>query len=78
MNPHSYNITVRRANFDGEVLFEARVKELPDVAEYAETADEAYALAIDTIETTAKIFAEKGFFQPMTRQLKTYRFSLNT
>ncbi len=33
MNPHSYNITVRRANFDGEVFFEARVKELPDVAE---------------------------------------------
>ena len=28
MNPHSYNITVRRANFDGEVFYEARVKEL--------------------------------------------------
>ncbi|WOG27803.1 hypothetical protein [Endozoicomonas sp. 8E] len=59
MNPHSYNITVRRANFDGEVFFEARVKELPDVAEYADTAEEAYALAIDTIEITAEIFAEK-------------------
>lgn len=64
MNPHSYNITVRRANFDGEVFFEARVKELPDVAEYADTADEAYALAIDTIEATAEIFAEKGKAMP--------------
>lgn len=65
MNPHSYNITVRRANFDGEVFFEARVKELPDVAEYAETADEAYDLAIDTIETTAQVFAEKGKAMPL-------------
>ena len=56
MNPQNYNITVRRASFDGEVFFEARVKELPDVAEYADTADEAYALAIDTIEATAGIF----------------------
>lgn len=64
MNPHSYNITVRRANFDGEVYFEARVKELPDVAEYADTFDEAYALAIDTIETTAEVFAAKGKAMP--------------
>ena len=65
MNPHSYNITVRRADFDGEVFFEARVKELPDVAEYADTFDEAYALAIDTIETTAEVFAEKGKAMPV-------------
>lgn len=64
MNPYSYSITVRRANFDGEVFFEARVKELPDVAEYADTAEEAYALAVDTIETTAEIFAEKGKAMP--------------
>ncbi|UYM17570.1 toxin-antitoxin system HicB family antitoxin [Endozoicomonas euniceicola] len=65
MNPHSYNITVRRADFDGELFFEARVKELPDVAEYADTFDEAYALAIDTIETTAEVFAEKGKAMPV-------------
>ena len=57
-NPHAYNITVREFVFEGEALFEARVKELPDVREYAESAQEAYELAIDTIETGAAIFAE--------------------
>lgn len=60
MDPHTYNITIRRDIFEGETLFEARVRELPDLVEYAETYDEAYALAIDTIETAAEAFAEKG------------------
>lgn len=64
-NPRDYNITVRRGVFDGEVLFEARVRELPDVAEYAESGDEAYVLAIDTIETTALLFAESERSMPM-------------
>ncbi|MBK1630906.1 toxin-antitoxin system HicB family antitoxin [Thiohalocapsa halophila] len=60
IDPHAYNISVRRGVFDGEALFEARVKELPDVAEYAETYQEAYELAVDTIETAAAAFAEQG------------------
>lgn len=60
IDPHAYNITVRRDSFEGEVLFEARVKELPDLAEYGESYDEAYSLAIDAIETAAEAFAEKG------------------
>lgn len=59
-NAHSYNITIRKGTFEGEELFEARIKELPDVAEYSESQDEAYDLAIDTIVTTAEIFEEKG------------------
>jgi predicted RNase H-like HicB family nuclease len=59
IDPHAYNIVIRRDIFEGEMLFEARIKELPDVAEYGETHAEAYDLAIDTIETTAMIFAEK-------------------
>ncbi|RZD20504.1 toxin-antitoxin system HicB family antitoxin [Pseudoalteromonas sp. MEBiC 03485] len=59
-----YNITVRKGNFDGEVFFEAKVKELPDVAEYAETYEEAYLLALDTIETTAEALAEEGKVMP--------------
>ena len=57
---HAYNITVRQANFDGETLFEARVAELPDVVEYAESYAEAYELALDSIDATAKIFKKKG------------------
>ena len=60
LNPYAYNITVRECVFEGEPLFEARVKELPDVREYAESAQEAYDLTIDTIETAAGMFAETG------------------
>ncbi len=60
VDAYAYNITVRRGEFEGETLFEARVKELPDLVEYGDTFDEAHALAVDAIETTAAIFAEKG------------------
>ena len=59
-DPYAYNITVRGCEFEGEPLFEARAKELPDVREFAESAQEAYALASDTIETAAAMFAETG------------------
>lgn len=55
-----YNITVRKSLSSGEEHFEARVLELPDVVEYADSYEEAYALAVDTIETTAEIYKEKG------------------
>jgi len=64
MTPEDYGITIKRGEFEGEVCFEARVRELPDLVEYADTADEAYALALDAIETTAEIFAEKGRKMP--------------
>ena len=60
MNPHDYSITVRRILSDGGPCFEARVRELPDVAEYADTYQEAYELAVDTIETTAEVLRERG------------------
>lgn len=60
IDPHVYSITVRRSNFENDFCFEARVKGLPDIAEYGDTFEEAYNLAIDTIEATADIFEEKG------------------
>jgi len=57
---YAYSISVRRDTFDGVELFEARVKELPDVVEYGETQAEAYDLAIDTIETAAVAYKEQG------------------
>ena len=64
MNPHDYNITVRQTHEEDGPCFEARVRELPDVAEYAETFQEAYDLAIDTIETTAEAMADQGRCMP--------------
>lgn len=60
VDPHKYNITIRRVEIEGEVCFEARVKEFPDLFEYGDTHEEAYELAIDSIVTTADVFAEKG------------------
>lgn len=60
VDPHAYNISIRRDSFEGEVLFEARVKELPDLAEYGETYAEAYDLAVDAIETAAAAYSEQG------------------
>jgi len=59
-DPHAYSITVRRSNFEDDFCFEARVKGLPDLAEYGDTFEEAYNLAIDAIEATSDIFEEKG------------------
>lgn len=64
IDPNAYGIEVRRRAIDGEAVFEARVRELPDVAEYADTADEAYALALDAVATTAKMLAERGRAMP--------------
>lgn len=67
IDPYIYNISIRRANFEGEPLFEARVKELPDLAEYGESFHEAYDLVIDAIETAAEAFSENGrAFPPAT------------
>ena len=60
IDPFAYNITVRKGEFEGDVLFEARVKELPDLVEYGDSADEAYDLAVDAIATAAQAFQEKG------------------
>lgn len=39
----NYNITVRKGCFGGEHCYEACVAELPDVAEYGDSFEEAYA-----------------------------------
>ena len=57
---YNYNVVVRRVVVDAEAIFEARVKEFPDLTEYADTPQEAYELAIDAINTVVAVFAEKG------------------
>ena len=65
IDPSKYTITVRKGLFDNEECFEARVAELPDVAEYADSFDEAYTLAIDTVQSTAVIFEQQGRAMPL-------------
>lgn len=61
----NYTITVCKGWFDGEHCYKARVAELPDVAEYADSFEEAYALAIDTIEVTSEVLAVQGKAIPL-------------
>jgi len=56
----NYSIVVRRVEIDGASMYEARVREFPDLTEFADSVEEAHALACDAIETTASIYAEKG------------------
>ena len=64
INANAYNITIRRAEIEDEILFEARIKEFPDVIEYADSSEDAYELAIDTIETAYEYFKEIGDAMP--------------
>jgi predicted HicB family RNase H-like nuclease len=64
IDPTNYTISVRKGWFDGELCFEARVFELPDIAEYADSYEEAYQLTLDTLVTTAEIFVEQGRTMP--------------
>lgn len=69
-DPTEYTITIRKVFTAGERLFEATIKELPDVAEYGNSYQEVYELAVDTIETAATMFAEAGkpFPSPATQE----------
>ena len=56
IDPYKYNIITRRVVVDGQPMFEGRVKEFPDIREYAEDLPEVYELIVDTIQTTASAF----------------------
>lgn len=55
-----YSIEIRQGNFEGEDCFQARVKELPFIEEYADSHVEAYELCLDTIEHSLIEMREKG------------------
>jgi predicted HicB family RNase H-like nuclease len=59
IDAHRYTVSVRKAMIDGEVVFEARVRELPDVATYGDTHETAYNDAIAIIEDLARVAEEK-------------------
>jgi predicted RNase H-like HicB family nuclease len=69
IDPHTYNVTIRKGHFEGETCFEARVRELPDLAEYGDSYEEAYELAVDAIYTTAQVLEEKGALMPAPQDI---------
>lgn len=59
-NPNRYTITVKLVTLDEGEYFEAVVAELQDIVEYGETFDQAYSLAVDSIETLREAALEHG------------------
>lgn len=55
-----YAVTVRKVRIDDEEMWRATVRELPDLAEFAETREEAMDLALDAIESLKASAAEEG------------------
>lgn len=55
-----YAITLRHVEVEGESLWRATVRELPDVAEFAETRERAYELALETIDGLKQGAAAQG------------------
>ncbi len=55
-----YAVTLRKVRVDDRDLWRATVMELPDLAEFAETRDEALDLAFDTIRSLQASAAEDG------------------
>ncbi len=59
-----YAVTTRKVVVDGEELWRATVRELPDLAEFAESREEAIELALDAIESLKASAAEDGRLFP--------------
>ena len=55
-----YAITVRKVLVDDQEMWRTTVRELPDLAEFAETREEAIELALDSIESLKASAAEDG------------------
>lgn len=63
-SPEDYTVLIRRELIDDDMYYVARIKELPDVAEYALTRDEALDLAYETISLSQQMFIEQGLSFP--------------
>ena len=60
IDPYSYSVNVRRVQVGDELLFKATVTELPDVATFEKTFEDAYILAIDAIESLYESSVEEN------------------
>ncbi|HHR6140839.1 TPA: toxin-antitoxin system HicB family antitoxin [Providencia alcalifaciens] len=63
-DPESYTISVKKTVEDGETFFVARVSEIPDITEYADSPEFARELALDSIITSFEMCTEQGIEFP--------------
>jgi len=70
-DPNEYTITCRRTKVDNEVVFEARVIELPDVVGYGESRAEAESEALEAIAGLQDLAKEMGHEFPAPNPVPT-------
>lgn len=76
IDPTSYNITIRRAVYDGDHCYGASVREFPHLLDYADSHEEAYQLICESIETYIEDCLERGqAFSPPYEAPNTSSFS---
>ncbi len=59
-HPADYTTNIKREVIEGEIVFVARVAELPDLEDYADTFQAAYELICETIELSQAAFIHQG------------------
>jgi len=76
IDPSAYNITIRRVKIGDDLLFNGSVAELPDVATFESTYQEAYELVIDAIKSLyqASVDASRPFPPPL-RDVEVQNYS---
>lgn len=62
--PEEYTISVRLEEIEGDWLYVARVNEVSDIVEYADDAETARSLALDSIATAQEMCEEAGILFP--------------
>lgn len=63
-DPRRYGVTIKRVSLDRGECFEASVAELPQIVEYADTADSAYAAAVDSVWSALDEAVDRGVKLP--------------
>lgn len=74
-NPAEYQITIQYKDFDGEMFYEASVKELPTLFDYGDSYEEAYSLIIDSIRMAKEAFEEDNLEFPLPTKIKESEFT---
>lgn len=70
-HPSDYTISIKREIIEGELVFVARVAELPDLEDYADSFQVAYELMCETIELSQAAFIYQGLPFPAPKNYQT-------
>lgn len=73
--PEEYTISVRFEQIENDWMYVARVDEIPDIVEYADEANFARELALDSIEVAQELCNENGVAFPAPAETIQHEYS---